>query len=277
MSATPSHYVHGTHPEEQRRLSLLNDILNRGSLRELALRGGERILDVGCGLGQLTRRMALAAGPAGRVVGIDRSAEQLVQARRLASEAGEETQVEFREGDVLALSLPAGEWGSFDVAHTRFVLEHVPQPLEVVRSMVKAVKPGGRVVLEDEDHDVLRLWPELPGVERVWRAYIESYVRRGNDPFVGRKLAALLHQAGASPTRAASIWFGSSAGEPMFRAWVDNFHGVLSGAREAVLSTGAVDAPAFEAALVTLREWGGRPDAASWYFMAYAEGVKGSA
>ena len=36
-------------------------------------------------------------------------------------------------------------------------------PLAVVRQMVRAVKPGGRVVLADDDHDLLRLWPEPPG------------------------------------------------------------------------------------------------------------------
>ena len=274
MTTTPSHYVHGTHPEEQRRLSLLNDILNRGSVREMALTGGERILDLGCGLGQLTRRMAEAAGAGGRAVGIDRSPEQLAEARRLARDGGEDERVEFREGDVLALSLPDDEWGTYDVAHTLFVLEHVPLPLDVVRAMVRAVRPGGRIVLEDEDHDVLRLWPEPEGVLPVWRAYVESYVRSGNDPFVGRKLTALLHQAGAVPTRAAPIWFGSSAGEPMFPTWVENLRGVLVGAHQAILATGAVDAATFDAALVALREWGRRPDAASWYFMAFAEGVK---
>ena len=273
MSSTPSYYVHGTHPEEQRRLSLLNDILNRGSLRELKLLGGERVLDLGCGLGQLTQGMALGAGPRGRVLGIDRSAEQLEQARRLPA-AENAAPIEHREGDVLALELSAEEWGSFDVAHTRFVLEHVPDPLAVVRSMARAVKVGGRVVLEDEDHDILRLWPEPPGVDRMWRAYIESYVRRGNDPFVGRKLNALLTAAGLQPTRSAPVWFGASAGEPLFQAWVENFHGVMTGARDAILGTGAMDEAALDAALVALREWGQRPDAAAWYFMAYAEGVK---
>jgi 16S rRNA A1518/A1519 N6-dimethyltransferase RsmA/KsgA/DIM1 with predicted DNA glycosylase/AP lyase activity len=47
-------YRQGTKPEEQARLSLLNDLLNVGSLRELDLRGSERILDIGSGLGQLT-------------------------------------------------------------------------------------------------------------------------------------------------------------------------------------------------------------------------------
>jgi cyclopropane fatty-acyl-phospholipid synthase-like methyltransferase len=57
---TSSEYIHGTHPDEQARLSLLNDLLNRGSLRELQLQGGERVLDVGCGLGQLARASGIS-------------------------------------------------------------------------------------------------------------------------------------------------------------------------------------------------------------------------
>ena len=66
-------YLHGTAPSEQDRLSLLNDILNEASFRQLGLRGGERVLDVGCGLAQLTRAMARVALPGGKVLGIERS------------------------------------------------------------------------------------------------------------------------------------------------------------------------------------------------------------
>ena len=274
VNATPSHYVHGTDPEEQHRLARLNDLLNRGSIRELALRPGERVLDLGCGLGQLTRSMAEAVGPQGRVVGIDRSPEQLREARKLAHEMGPDARIEFREGDVLDLALPEPEWGAFDVAHTRFVLEHVPRPLDVVRSMVRAVRPGGRIVLEDEDHEILRLWPAPEGFERVWNAYIESYVRNGNDPRIGRKLTTLLHQAGAAPRRGAAIWFGCSAGEPMFPTWVENLAVVLIGARESVLAGGAISNAEFDATLGAVRAWGQLPDAAAWYFMAFAEGLK---
>jgi len=272
MAEPHSHYVHGTDPDEQRRLSRLNDLLNRGSIRELDLKGGEAILDLGCGLGQLSRAMARAAAPGGRVVGIDRSEEQLTEARRQAGEAGEGGLAEFRCGDVLALELPEREWGSYDIAHARFVLEHVPDPLAVVRSMVKAVKPGGRIVLEDEDHEILRLRPEPEGLRPVWEAYIESYRLAGNDPQVGNRLVELLHLAGAEPCRNACVWFGSAAGDPLFGAWVTNLIGVLSGARAGVLATGRVDAARFDAALEALRAWGHRSDAASWYFMAWAEG-----
>ena len=59
---TESTYIHGTAPEEQRRLSLLNDVLlNPASLHEIGLRGDERVIDFGSGLGQFTRAMGRAA------------------------------------------------------------------------------------------------------------------------------------------------------------------------------------------------------------------------
>lgn len=307
MSESTSHYVHGTDPEEQRRLSGLNEILNAGSLRELGLSGGEAVLDLGCGLGQLTRLMARAAGPTGRVVGIDRSAEQLAEARRLtaAGASGADgdsanaegapaargqaipgatgptagagaamAPVDFRQADVLDLQMPDHEWGSFDVAHTRFLLEHVPDPLAVVRSMVRAVKPGGRVVLEDEDHEILRPWPEPEGLGEVWRAYIDSYRRAGNDPAIGKRLVELLHMAGARPRRSTFIYFGACSGDPLFPAIATNLIGVLRGAKPAVLAGGRVSDSTFELCLAAIREWGERPDAVLWYAMAWAEGVK---
>src|SRR5580765_4594824 len=115
-----SRYLHGTEPEEQRRLSGLNDLINASSLRALGLFGGERVLDVGAGLGQLTRAIARAVGPAGHVLGIERSEAQIAEARRLARSDGEERMLELRAGDVLELELARDEWGSFDVAHARF-------------------------------------------------------------------------------------------------------------------------------------------------------------
>ncbi|MFI5370282.1 MAG: methyltransferase domain-containing protein [Candidatus Eisenbacteria bacterium] len=272
MTASDHGYIHGTHPEEQRRLSALNDIINARCLEALALRGGERVLDVGSGLGQFTRLMATAAGT--RVVGVEASAEQLAEARRQAVAAGDETRVDFRQGDALTLALPETEWGRYDVVHTRFVLEHVADPLAVVRAMTRAVAPGGRIVLADDDHDVLRLWPEPPGLETLWRAYIATYERAGRDPYVGRKLVELLHAAGLSPARNTWIWFGGCSGDPLFPALVRNLLDILAGAREAILATGRVDAKAFDDAVAATHAWATRPDAALWFAIAWAEGIK---
>jgi SAM-dependent methyltransferase len=261
-----STYIHGTSPEEQRRLSLMNDVLlNQGSLRELALRGDERVVDFGSGLGQFTCAMARAV-PNGSVVGIERSDEQRGKAVR-------EANVEYRAGDVLDLNL-GSEWGTYDVAHARFVLEHVPDPLRVVQAMVRAVKPGGRVVLEDDDHGVMRLWPEPPGFIELWNAYIRTYDRIGNDPFVGRRLVQLLHQAGAQPVRNTWIWFGGCAGMEYFDVLAANMAGVVRTARDAMIEMNLVERAAFDAVMENYDRWAKRPDAALWFSVAWAEGMR---
>jgi len=268
-------YVHGTSKREQERLGIMNGILNRGALREIALCGGERVLDLGCGTGLLSRDLArVAAGGAGRLVAIERSPEQLGEALRLAREAGEEGLVDFRPGDALAPPLRDDEWATFDVAHTRFLLEHLPRPAEAVQVMLRAVRAGGRIILQDEDHDILRLWPEPEGVTALWRAYIRSYEVKGLDPFVGRKLPALLREAGAHPVRSAWIDFGGCAGEARFTALIENMARILEGAEEAIVGTGLLDGPAHAAAVRSLRAWAGRPDAALWYAIACVEGVR---
>jgi len=292
-------YIHGTSAEEQARLSRLNDWLNARCLREVGLRAGERVLDVGCGLGQFSRLMARemrrmdriapmdirgvpqgsalggAARPApgARVVAVERDPETLDAARKLAADVGETALVDFRQGDVLHLPIEAHERG-FDVVHCRFVLEHMPQAAAAVAAMVAAAAPGGRILLIDEDHDVFRLNPELPEFEPVWRAYIAAYARNGCDPSVGRRLTTLLHGAGAKPARATSIFFGACAGSADFELHADNLIALMTGARASIVAPGGVDARGFDAGLAALATWRKLPDAAVWYSVVFAEGVK---
>ena len=267
-----SQYIHGSEPEEQARLSLLNDLLNVRSVEALRLRGDERVLDVGSGLGQLSRVIAGRLVEGGSVVAVERDPEQRAEARRQAERAGENDLVNWRQGDAVDLPLADDEWGTFDVVHTRFVLEHVKDPLAVVRSMVRAARPGGLIVLEDDDHDLLRFWPELPEVDALWRAYIDVYDRLGNDPYVGRRLPSLLHQAGAEPTRNDQLFFGSCAGDEALDAFVANFAGVIEGAETQIVASTSVTAEDLRSGLEAFDRWRQLPDAALWYVTCWAEG-----
>jgi SAM-dependent methyltransferase len=104
-------------------------------------RGDERALDVGTGAGAL----ALALAPLVReVVGIDRVAELLEQARERAAPL---SNVTFVEGD--AERLPFDDF-SFDLAATLRTLHHVPRPEVVIAELVRVTRPGGRLLVVDQ-------------------------------------------------------------------------------------------------------------------------------
>ena len=157
MGSEPkSHYIHGSGEVEQERLSALNRLLNRRSLEALALQPGQKVLDVGSGLGQLPRAMAGVVGSEGLVVAVERDSAQLSRAAELAAAEGEADRVDMRLGDAADLPLREEEWGTFDVVHSRFLLEHVERPEDVIEAMLWALRPGGRIVLEDDDPDQAR-------------------------------------------------------------------------------------------------------------------------
>ncbi len=267
-------YIHGSAPTEQRRLSRLNELLNQATLRELDLQGGESILDVGSGIGQLTRAMARRVGTGGTSWGSNailislprRGGRRGLTRKRTLSSSGKGMRLLFR--------YVTTEWGSFDVAHSRFLLEHVSDPLGVVRELVRAVRPGGRIVLADDDHDVLRLWPEPPG-----------FMRSGRRIFVAMTAWVTTHtSAGAwlgfcmPPERyqpATTGSFSEAVRECLLSPIsLRTCESILVGARMPILSTAHIEEDAFDHAIEALMSWGTRPDAAFWFAMCWAEGTR---
>src|SRR4030095_4783211 len=108
-----SHYIHGSDPADQSRLSRLNDLINARCFPKLKLKSGFRILDVGSGLGQLTFRTSEAVGRNGFCLGMERHTNQLLCARKNPVAAN----LEFRQGDALDLPLTSQELESFDFTH----------------------------------------------------------------------------------------------------------------------------------------------------------------
>jgi 2-polyprenyl-3-methyl-5-hydroxy-6-metoxy-1,4-benzoquinol methylase len=104
---------------------------------------GMHCLDVGCGIGAVTLRMAEAVRPNGRVVGVDVDERCVALARLEALRLG--LDVAFRLGAATDLQ----ETSAYDLVFGRFELTHVREPEESLRRMVAAARPGGVVVAED--------------------------------------------------------------------------------------------------------------------------------
>ena len=111
-------------------------------LEMAALQPGERVLDVACGTGLVTFRAAEAVGAGGHVLATDISEEMVKTGRELANQRGL-TQVAFERMDAENLKVPDAE---FDAALCSLGLMYVPEPVDALTEMKRALKPGGRAV-----------------------------------------------------------------------------------------------------------------------------------
>jgi ubiquinone/menaquinone biosynthesis C-methylase UbiE len=107
---------------------------------------GTTVLDVGCGFGLESLRLARLVQPGGRIVGIDKSADFIAEAKGRATEA--KLSIEFEVGD--AQTLPFAD-ASFDVARAERVLVYLPEPKRALEEMRRVTRPGGTVTAIEPD------------------------------------------------------------------------------------------------------------------------------
>jgi SAM-dependent methyltransferase len=189
------HYVLGYREMELERLQRLAALFAHQSswlFDQFEPLDGARVLEIGCGphgcLDLLSRRV----GPAGAVVGIDRSPDAVALAKKMAASKGL-TNVEVLERDARSTGLPAS---SFDLVTSRLVLVNIPQPEEVIAEAVALAKPGGWVAFHEVDWVSYLCEPPLPAWTALADLFLTYTVRNGTDPHIGRKMLRLLRDAG---------------------------------------------------------------------------------
>ncbi|SKC48214.1 methyltransferase domain-containing protein [Okibacterium fritillariae] len=199
--ATIERYTHGHHDSVLRTHSW-RTVENSAAYLVPHLVPGASVLDVGSGPGTITvdigRRVA-----GGRVVGIDSAEDVRDQAQALADDNGL-TNVEFQVGDAYHLDFPDD---TFDVVHAHQVLQHVADPVAVLREMRRVTKPGGVVAARDVIYGGAVWHPLLPGL-RKWMDVYQAVARfNGGDPDGGSSLKAWAMEAGFEDiSTGASIW-----------------------------------------------------------------------
>jgi arsenite methyltransferase len=160
----------------------------------LALRPGERVLDIGVGPGMLAAEMARAIGPTGAISGIDISEQMLAIATRRAADAGPDSApIEVRTGG--ADALPFAD-ASFDVAVSTQVLEYVPDVPGALAEIHRVLRPGGRVLILDTDWDSI-VWHSTDR-DRMTRL-LTTWEQHLVDPHLPRMLFVALRDAGFAP------------------------------------------------------------------------------
>src|SRR5687767_4395523 len=155
---------------------------------------GAQVLDVGCGPGTILRA---AASPDRRArgVGIDLGPVRIRQAKE---KNHDNRSLQFFRGDVQELQF---ESCTFDVVYTRMLLQYVADKEKAVAEMVGVCKPGGTVLLQDLDGQLVWHYPEDALMQQTVTRVLGSLRDSGFDPFVGRKLFWLARNAGLDNIR----------------------------------------------------------------------------
>lgn len=221
------------------------------------LRPGMDLLDIGCGPGSITLGLAQAVAP-GRVTGIDHDPEHISAARALAAERGR-SNVAFRTGD--ALSLPWDE-PIFDAAFENDVFTHLSgDAVRAAKEVCRVIKPGGLFAARDVDAEavVWGHWSEpLRELDKLMMAWQQS---RGSDITLGRRLPAILREAGFSGTR-KSVSADTKGDPESTRSHAQITLFLLNGPfGQAVLDNGWADRATVERLKESIRAWGEHPDA----------------
>ncbi len=167
------------------------------------------MLEAGCGVGAQTVTLARNS-PGARITSVDISAPSVVAARQAVEAAGFNN-VAFGQADIFDLPFPPE---SFDHVFVCFVLEHLRQPVDALRTLKRVLKAGGSITVIEGDHGSAYFHPDSPHARRAIDCQVQLQARAGGNALIGRELYPLLRQAGFDEVRVSPRMVYADASRP---------------------------------------------------------------
>ncbi len=159
---------------------------------EAGIGPGQRVLDLGSGVGDVSMLLARIVGPLGEVVGIERDASSIALANARVAEAKLHNVI-FTEADVSRIDSDK----PFDAAVGRFILMFLPDPASVLRSLARLVRPGGVLAFQEPTWiPMLAFGARFPLWSKLLSSIHETFLRSGVNPEMGPDLYNIFQEVG---------------------------------------------------------------------------------
>jgi ubiquinone/menaquinone biosynthesis C-methylase UbiE len=188
-------YLLSSDTAEMQRLRLQAQVWEPAAtefLASLNISPGSRVLDLGCGAMGVLGPLARLVGDGGTVIGLDSDATQLAAARSFVEEA-KLANVSIIEGDAFNTRLPAG---SFDLVHVRFLFAPVGHDAELLTEMLRLVRRGGMIAIQEPDASCWNVAPPNPSWSALKAAILAAFRAGGGDFDAGCRTFGMLQTAG---------------------------------------------------------------------------------
>jgi SAM-dependent methyltransferase len=199
-----------TNTENDRLMRQANRLapLTEQVFREAGIGTGQRVLDLGSGMGDVSMLIAKLVGPSGEVVGVERDSSSIARARERVAAAGL-SNVSFTQSDVNQIVSDK----PFDAAVGRFILMFLPDPTSVLRSLFQLVRPGGVFAFQEPTWiPFLASSARLPLWSKVLGAIHQTFLRSGVNPEMGPDLHRIFQEIGLpGPAMRIETLMGSDA------------------------------------------------------------------
>lgn len=214
-----SAYVLGHSDHERRRLALQATMLAPHTMRFLVDAGISaemRVLDLGCGVGDVSLLAGHLVESGGSVVGLDVDQASIEVASARAAQHGLKT-LQFHVADIAQYENAE----PFDAVIGRLILQHMADPVEILRQAARRVKPGGIVAFQDcsPGFNVIT-WPESPKLDAAMTLLAKFAAAAIPQPFAGTRLYHWFAEAGLKDLRVEARVLTEGGPESVYYEWL---------------------------------------------------------